>query len=300
MASYQIFTDSSSDLTRERLDQYGLDYFRFGLVVDGGIQYNADLDWKEYTQTEFYGWLSAGRKIKTTQLSLEEAINRMTPYLEKGIDIFYLCCSSALTGSLNLFRLAVDELKEKYPERKFVGIDSLSAATSLGMMAMDAAKKRDEGLTIEELEAWAESHKLYYNYYCTVDTLKYLKAAGRIKGTAAFFGDIAGVKPIFISDKNGNNLTIKKARGTKASMNELIAGAKATLMKEHCTEIFVGHGNCEARALDLAKTLEEELNIKCTVTWIGPIIGATCGPGVLAVFTRGKEVTRFEGDGVTE
>lgn len=300
MANYQIFTDSSSDLTREQLNQYGLDYLRFGIVVDGETQYPADLDWQAYTQEEFYGWLAQGKRIKTTQLSLEEAINRMTPYLEKGLDIIYLCCSSALTGSLNLFRIAVDELKEKYPDRKFIGIDSLSAATSLGMMTIDAAKKRDEGLSIEELEQWVESHKFYYNYFCTVDTLKYLKAAGRIKGTAAFFGDIVGVKPIFISDRKGNNLTIKKAKGTKASMNELVAGVKETLMKEHCQEVFVGHGNCLPKALELQRRIQEELDVKVTVTWIGPIIGATCGPGVLAVFTRGKEVTRFEGDGIVE
>lgn len=300
MANYQIFTDSSSDLTREVLDKYGLDYFHFGIVIDGEKQLPADLDWKVYTQEEFYGWLSEGKKIKTNQLSLEEAIEKMTPYLEKGIDIIYLCCSGALTGSLNLFRIAADELKEKYPDRKFIGIDSCSAATSLGMMTVDAAKKRDEGLSIEELQEWVESHKLYYNYYCTVDTLKYLKAAGRIKGAKAFFGEIAGVKPIFISDRNGNNLTIKKAKGTKNAMNDLVAGAKETLMKEHCSEIFVGHGNCLARAQDLAAKLEQELDVKVTVTWIGPIIGATCGPGVLAVFTRGKEVTRFEGDGIAE
>ena len=101
-----------------------------------------------------------------------------------------------------------------------------------------AAKKRDEGLNIEELEAWVNEHIYYYNFFCTVDTLKYLKDAGRIKGAKAFVGDIIGLKPIFISDRLGNNLTIKKVRGTKNSMNELIQGIRDTLMKEQSIMII--------------------------------------------------------------
>ena len=300
MATYQIMTDSSSDLTKELRQQYNIDFFRFGIVVDGEKQLPADLNWEEYTPEEFYGWLAAGKKIKTNQLSLEEAITRMTPYLEQGLDIIYLCCSGQLTGSLNMFRLASEELKEKYPDRKFIGVDSLSASMGLGMMSIDAAKKRDEGLTIEELQEWVESHKLYYNYFCTVDTLKYLKAAGRIKGAAAFFGDIIGVKPIFISDKLGNNLTIKKVKGTKNANNELFEGLKATLMKEHCDRVYVGQSCAIERAEELKNRIETELGVAADIFYIGPIIGTTCGPKMLAVFCRGKEVTRFEGDGIVE
>ena len=50
------------------------------------------------------------------------------------------------------------------------------------------------------------------------------------------------------------------------------------------------------------KNLEEltlqalkELNVKPTIFWIGPIVGTTCGPGVIATFCFGKEVTFVEG-----
>ena len=102
MAKYQIFSDSSCDLSTGIRKAYGLEYFRFGLVVDG-VEYPADLDWQAYSQEEFYGWLSEGKKVKTTQVSMEEVIKRVRPYFEKGIDIIYIGCSSALTGSMNLF-----------------------------------------------------------------------------------------------------------------------------------------------------------------------------------------------------
>ena len=296
MAKYQIFSDSSCDLSTETRKANGLEYFYFGLVVDG-VEYPADLDWQAYSQEEFYGWLSQGKKVKTTQVSMEEVVKKVRPYFEKGIDIIYIGCSSALTGSMNLFELAKTELMEEFPDRKMIGVDSLAASCTLGMMLLDAAKKQREGLTIEELQQWVLDNRLFYNQFATVDTLTYLKEAGRIKGAAAFFGNIFGVKPIFISDRKGNNLTINKVKGTKASLNELFEGVKNAMIPGETTEIYIGQGMAQDRADILKKRIEEELKVKVTVEWIGPIVGTTCGPGIIATFCRGKEVTRYEGDG---
>lgn len=295
MAKYQIFTDSSCDLSTELRKANNIEYFYFGLVVDG-VEYKADLDWQEYTQEEFYGWLSAGKKVKTTQVSMEEVLLKVRPYFEKGIDVIYIGCSSALTGSMNLFELAKQQLMEEFPDRKMIGVDSLAASCTLGMMILDAAKQQQKGLPIEGLQEWVLQNRFFYNQFATVDTLTYLKAAGRIKGAAAFFGNIMGVKPIFISDRKGNNLTINKVKGTKASLNELFEDVKAAVVPGVTEEIFIGQGMAQERAELLKKRVEEELNIKATVQWIGPIVGTTCGPGVIATFCKGKEVTRYEGD----
>ena len=297
MAKYQIFTDSSCDLSTELRKANNIEYFYFGLVVDG-VEYKADLDWKDYSQEEFYGWLSAGKKVKTTQVSMEEVLTKVRPYFEKGIDIIYIGCSSALTGSMNLFELAKQQLLEEFPDRKMIGVDSLAAACTLGMMVLDAAKEQMKGLSIEELQQWVLDNRFFYNQFATVDTLTYLKAAGRIKGAAAFFGNIMGVKPIFISDRKGNNLTINKVKGTKASLNELFEDVKNAMVPGVTEEIFIGQGMAQDRAELLKKRVEDELHIKATVQWIGPIVGTTCGPGVIATFCKGKEVTRYEGDNV--
>ena len=297
MAKYQIFTDSSCDISTQLRKDNNIEFFRFGLVVDG-VEYPADLDWEAYSPEEFYGWLSAGKKVKTTQVSMEEVINKVRPLFEQGIDVIYIGCSSALTGSMNLFELAKTELMEQFPDRKMIGIDSLAASCTLGMMVLDAAKQQQAGLSIEELQQWVLDNRFFYNQFATVDTLTYLKAAGRIKGTAAFFGNIMGVKPIFISDRKGNNFTINKVKGTKASLNELFELVKAAVVPGETKEIFIGQGMAQERADGLKKRIEEELNIPAVIQWIGPIVGTTCGPGVIATFCRGAEVTRYDGDNV--
>ena len=299
MANYQIFTDSCSDLSTELRKQNNIEYVHMGLVVNG-VEKIADLDWVDYSPEEFYGWLSAGKKIKTTQVSMNEFEKGFRPFLEKGVDVIYLGCSSALTGSLNMFNLVAQELRQEFPDRKIIGIDTLCAPFTEGLLVLEAATKQKEGLTIDELALWVENNKFYFNQFATVDTLTYLKEAGRIKGAAAFFGNIIGIKPIFISDRKGNNFVIKKVKGTKASLNELFELVKNARDLTKSDKIYIGQGMAQERAEALKKRFKDELNIDATVIWIGPIVGTTCGPGVIATFCFGKEVTRFEGDGVTE
>ena len=299
MANYQIFTDSCSDLSTELRKQNNIEYVHMGLVVNG-VEKIADLDWVDYSPEEFYGWLSAGKKIKTTQVSMNEFEKGFRPFLEKGVDVIYLGCSSALTGSLNMFNLVAQELRQEFPDRKIIGIDTLCASFTEGLLVLEGATKQKEGLTIDELALWVENNKFYFNQFATVDTLTYLKEAGRIKGAAAFFGNIIGIKPIFISDRKGNNFVIKKVKGTKASLNELFELVKNARDLTKSDKIYIGQGMAQERAEALKKRFKDELNIDATVIWIGPIVGTTCGPGVIATFCFGKEVTRFEGDGVTE
>ena len=159
---------------------------------------------------------------------------------------------------------------------------------------MKASELRKEGKSLEEVVNWVEENKLKFNFFATVDTLNYLKAAGRIKGAKAFFGNIMGVKPIFISDARGNNAVIKKAKGTKNSLEELVNGIRESFVKGETSELFIGQGMAMDRAEIIKKKLKEEFNIEPQIFWIGPIVGTTCGPGIIATYCFGKEVTYFE------
>ena len=297
MEKFKIFTDSCSDLSTEVRKQYGIEYVHMGIVVDG-VEKRADLDWVDYTPEEFYGWLKAGKSVKTTQVSVPEFLNSFRSVLQEGYDILYIACSSKLSGSINTCEtLVIQQLLEEYPERRIYAIDSLNASMGEGLITIEAAKLKAAGKSLDEIVRWVEENKLCFNFFATVDTLTYLKNAGRIKGAKAFFGNIMGVKPIFISDARGNNFVIKKAKGTKNSLEELINGLKEAYIKEKGADLYVGHAMAPERAEMVKERLKAELNIEPKITVIGPIVGTSCGPGLTAVFCLGKEVTRYEGDG---
>ena len=297
MAKFQIFSDSCCDLSLEDRERYHIDYCKMNIVVDGEEK-PADLDWGDFKPEEFYGWLASGRHLKTTQVPISEYINCLTPYLEKGIDILYIACSSKLSGSINVFSLARDQLLEQFPERTIIGIDSTNASFAEGILTIIAAQKRDEGATIEEVAEFIEQEKVHMMQFATVETLSYIKAAGRIKASKAVMGNLFHKKPIFISDRNGDNYTLGTVTGTKNADAELLKGAIERLQLEKFKVVYIGQGMAQERAERLKEKLLEAFDdIEVRIRWIGPIIGTTCGPGVIAVFGYGKEVTCFDGDG---
>lgn len=297
MSKFQIFVDSCSDLPADIRKKYNLDYARMNVVVDG-VEKVADLDWNEFTPEEFYGWLSAGRHLKTTQVPLTEFINRFSPYLEKGLDVLYISCSSALSGSINIFELAKQELLEKYPDRKLIGVDSLNACFGEGILGILASMKQSEGASLEETAEYVKSKRNNMMQFATVETLTYIKEAGRIKASKAIMGNLFHKKPVFISDAKGNNYTLGTVTGTKNADLELFKGLCERIQTNEFKTVFIGQGMAQERAERLKqRILEQFKDIEVRISWIGPIIGTTCGPGVLAVFGFGKEVTCFDGDG---
>lgn len=286
---YQIFTDSSADLNEKLRKQYNVDYYRQGIVINQ-IEKWADVDWKEYTPEELYGWIrNLKNTCKTSLLSIQEISDKTEPYLKKGIDILYIACSDGLTGGRKVFEMYKEELLKNYPGRKIISVNSSRAELALGLLIMDACKKRDEGYTIEQTAQWVEDNKFYYHQVGSIGTLTYLKAAGRVSGAAAFFGNIIGLKPIIAMDIRGTNFAFKKVWGTQKGLEESFEYVKAHMVPGKTTIAYLGKVGYEAEksAAYLKQRIENELHIPVEEFWIGPIVGISCGPGMYGVWFKG-------------
>lgn len=290
MADYIILTDSCSDLGRDVRQKYGIDYVQMNIVY-GGKELPATLDWDIYTPSELYNIMRGGTRITTNQVPAESFRAAFTKYLKEGKDVVYIGCSSALSGSVNTGFVIAGELKEEYPENAVYCVDSLCSCLGEGLMAIDAAVMRGEGKTAEEVVAYLEQNKLKYRQFCAVDDLTYLKRAGRVKASSAFFGNLFGVKPILISNRNGENFAVKKIKGRKNSLDEIFNMAKSAVVNPESQIIAVVHADCEEDAAYLKKRIEEEIKPKeVYVDYIGPIIGASAGPGTVAIYCKCDEV----------
>lgn len=288
--AYQIFTDTSSGMPKKLREQYKIEYFRMGIVVGDKI-YHGDLDWEEYSREQMYEWVKdPNLPIKTSLVTYEEFVEKCEPHLKKGEDILYIACSSALSGTRNNFELIKQDLLEKYPERKIISIDSCRAEMALGVLVIDAAKKRDAGEDIETVAKWVEENKQFTHEVGSVDTLKYLKAYGRVSGAAAFFADTLNIKPVIMFDVGGHNYTYKKVHGPKKALMECFEYIKANV-NENTDAIYIGETMPTPAQAYLRKRIEEELHIECVDYWIGPIVGVCCGPGMYGCWFKGKEVT---------
>lgn len=290
MRDYVILTDSCSDLGKDVRERYGIDYVQMNIVYDGK-ELPASLNWDLYTPAELYDIMRGGTRVTTNQVPVQTFNTVFTKYLEEGKDIVYIGCSSALSGSVNTGKVVADELKEKYPDNKIYVIDSLNSCLGEGLMAIDAAKMKAEGKSAEEVAAYIEANKLKYQQFAAVDDLTYLKRAGRVKASAAFFGNLFGVKPILISNKLGENLAVKKIKGRKNSLDELVNMVKSNIVAPETQTVAVVHADCESDAEYLVNKIKSEIGVKeVYVNYIGPIIGASTGPGTVGIYCKCDEV----------
>lgn len=294
---FVIVVDSCSDLSKELRSEYGIEYVKMGIVKklkEGDVEIPASLDWNLFTNKELNDWQRNGMILKTSQVSNAEYQAMFSKIVEAGKDVLYIACSSALSGSYNFSLMVRDEILQAHPEAKIVCIDSLCSCYGQGLMAIDAAKMKKEGKSLEEVAAYVEENKLCYHQIATVETLDYLKNAGRVKATSAFFGNIFGVKPIIISDAHGNNYAIKKVKGRKNSIAELVKMFKEVVVEPENQTVIVVHADCIADAEYLKDLIEKEVNVKeVRIEYLGPIIGVSTGPGTLAIYAKGTKVTVF-------
>ena len=291
--SFQIFTDSSTDMPKELREKYNIDHFRMGFIINGK-EYHADINWEEYTPEELYGWRSNLKNdIKTSLIPVSEFIERSEPYLKKGIDILYLGCTSALSGSRGVFELTKQELQEKYPDRKIISVETCRCEMALGMMCIEAAKMRDEGKTIEECAKWVEENNKYYHQVGSLETLKFLKAMGRVSGAAAFFGDMIHLKPVIMFDTRGRNYAYTKVQGGMKALKESYEYIKRNIVEGVTDVVYIGQAMAMDRANWLKDKIENELHIPVVIYWIGAIVGISCGPGMYGCYFKGKEVTEI-------
>ena len=291
MKEFEIFVDSTSDMFTDLRKEYDIQYVNMNIVLKGEEK-KASLDWDLYSPKEFYDWMRDGIKITTTLVPLEVFLEEWGKVLDSGLDILYIACSSALSGSINVGKNARDMLLEKYPNRKIEIIDPLNSCKGQALMAMRASNLRKEGKALDEIVSIIEKEKLCYNQFCTVATLDYLKRAGRIKASKAFFGNIFGVKPIIISDAKGNNYAWKKAKGRRQSLLDLVNYTKENIISPENQIVYVVHADCIEDAEFLKEHLINELHPKeVRIDYLGPIIGSTTGPGTVAIYFYGKEVT---------
>lgn len=293
MKKYIIVTDSCSDLSQDLREKYDIEYVPMHLSIDEK-EYVADIDFKEIPYHDFFELLRNGTRIITAQVTAHEFEARFEEYIQNGYDVLYLSCAGALSASIKASRVAKDHLLDKYPDSKIICIDSLTSCFGLGILCMVASEKRAEGLSIEENAKWIEENRLTVNQECTVESLTYLKRAGRVSAAKAFFGGLLNKKPIIISDAVGQNFAIETVKGRRASMERIADRMKEEYVEVPHQKIVVCHADDEAAANELKSIIESrfpEKKLDIYVGRIGPIIGSSAGPGTIAVLFFGKEVT---------
>lgn len=289
MPNYVLFTDSSCDLPAALAEEMQLHVLPLTVHLDGE-SYKNYLDEREIRYKDFYARIPSAKEIKTNAVNQQDFIDAMEPVLRAGEDVLYIGFSSGLSGTYSAGALAAQELQEKYPDRKIFAVDSLCASLGQGMLLHLAWKRKQAGASIDELRAYLEDTKLHLCHWFTVNDLFHLKRGGRVSAATALIGSMLSIKPVMHMDDEGHLAVVSKARGRKASLRQLVEEMKKTAIDPQSQEIFICHGDAADEAEALGETIRRELHVKnVIVNYVGPVIGAHTGPGVISIFFLGTK-----------
>lgn len=287
MNTYIIMTDNMADLPEDYIREHELEVLSLSYVLDGETyDRNHPLE-----VGEFYSLMRGGSMPTTSQVNPEQAKEAFTACLEQGKDVLYIAFSSGLSGTYNSGKIAAQEILEegRFPDRKLIVLDSLSASLGEGLLVHKAVQLKEAGKSLEEVASWVEEHKLELCHNFTVDDLFHLHRGGRVSKATAILGTMINIKPILHVDNEGHLIAIGKVRGRKKSLSTLVDRMREQMQGFDNPEVFISHGDCLEDAKYVERLVRERFGVEhFVINHVGPTIGAHSGPGTIALFFMGN------------
>ena len=208
---YWIVTDSGIDMPKAWIDQQ--DSFRvlsLSYLMDD-VTYVSD--GTDESIKRIYDSMRDGKMLKTSQVTPDMWENCFRELLAAGHDVLTITFSGGLSGTSAAAFMAADEVREDYPDRKLLVIDSLQASAGEGLMVRYALDNRAKGMSIEDNAAWVQQNVQNFIAWFTVDDLMHLHRGGRVSATSAIVGSLVRIKPIMRVDENGKLAVYEKCPG---------------------------------------------------------------------------------------
>lgn len=295
MSNFVLSCCSTADLSAKKLDELNVSYI-YSTFRLNDVTYPDDLG-KTVSYKDFYKAMEDGASTATSQINQDEFKEYFRGILASGKDILHLSLSSGLSGTYNSARLAAEDLRAEFPERKLYLVDSLAASSGYGLFMAKLAELRDEGKSIEELRDYAEANKLNLHHWFFTTDLTYFVRGGRVSKASGFIGGVLGICPLLNVNDEGKLIARSKIRGKKKVIPEIVERMKehAEGNLQYADRCFISNSACLEDAKMVAELIEEafpKLKGKVEIFDIGTTIGSHAGPGTVALFFWGDERVR--------
>ena len=282
--SYQILTDSCCDFPPQRYRELGLISLPLSITFRGETYPDRNDD----SLRDMYAGLRAGEAASTAAANPQQWEEALEPVLASGEDALILAFSSGLSTTYQSACIAADEMKERFPERKILVVDSLCASLGQGMLVDLTVQEKRQGKTLDEAAAFAEKNRLYLCHWFTVGDLSQLRRGGRLSAGKAIVGNLLNIKPVLHVDNEGHLVPMASAKGRKKSIEALVSHMEESAVAPEQQRVYISHGDCLADAELLAQMVRDRLHVSSvTIGDVGPVVGAHSGAGTLALFFVG-------------
>ena len=285
MSDYIIATTSTADLPRAWLDEHNVPFLSYTCTIN---EAPAEDDCREENRKKIYAGMRKGDLLTTSMINEFSYLGFFRQLLETGKNILFLDMSEKMSKSYQNCMQAAEAIRAEYPDRQLYVMDTRCISGGLGLLVMECVSRMENGASFEEVIAWGEENKLKIAHRFTVDDLNYLKRGGRVSNTSALVGSLLNIKPVLYVPDEGTLNVVQKARGRKKALEAILDGILHDLSAVDTAgrEMIILHADC----LQDAEQIRDEVKKahpdfgEIRISSLGVVIGAHCGPGLLAVF----------------
>lgn len=276
MSNIVITCDSTSDLSAELYERYGIKVLPLGVTLGD----KAFKDGVDITPDEIYAHHSkTGELPKTTAANMDECLNFFKQFTDEGKTVIHFSISSSMSSTFNNARLAAMELENVY------AIDSMSLSTGEGLLVITAAEMAQQGMAAEDIVAKIEELKPCVDASFVIDNLEYLHKGGRCSAVAMLGANLLKLKPCIVV-KDGAMGVEKKYRGRYADvLKEYVKERVGNGEDIYLDRVFVTHAGCDPEIVEMViNEVKAAADFKeVLLTRAGCTVSSHCGANTLGV-----------------
>ncbi|HEB64366.1 MAG TPA: DegV family protein [Chloroflexi bacterium] len=276
MSRIAIVTDSTVCMPADLVRQYRITVLP-QILVWGDETFR---DGENIQPNDFYRRLATAKIMpKSSQVSMVDFKDAYERLLGEGYEILNILISSGLSGTI----ASALQAREAFPPDAPIEIvDSRTTGMEMGLHILQAARRIEQGATLVEAKAAAETAQEYSGLILTPMTLEFLHRGGRIGGASRFLGTALNIKPILHVD-GGRVEPLERVRTRKRAKRrivEVIAGR----VGDKPVHVVALHANTAAEAAEILQMSKDKLNVvESFIADVSPVIGTHVGPGTLAM-----------------
>ncbi|MFC3885235.1 DegV family protein [Bacillus songklensis] len=273
MAKIKIVTDSTVDLSKEELEQYGIEVVPLSITIDN----DTFLDGIDITAKEFIERMRQSKELpKSSQPAAGQFVEVYEKYTSEGYDIVSIHMTGGMSGTVRSAESAANMV-----DGNVKVIDSMYISKALSFQVIEAAKMAQEGKTVEDIAKRVDEIRRNTTLYVVVDTLENLIKGGRIGRGKALIGSLLNIKPI-ASLEDGVYTPEAKVR----SHSQVIKYLTKKLEEDTAGKTIKGIGLVHAEGLELAEKLKQSIiNVSgytdFSIQYTTPVISTHTGAGAI-------------------
>ena len=277
----RIVTDSTASIPEQLAGQYDIEVVSLHLHWKGADYEDSTMDVDSFYE-DIYEMIDDIPTSSQPSISSVERIFENAA--EEGDDVIGVFMSSSMSGTMNCALNAARSVSSRYKNFNFRIIDAMSNSFDEAFPVLAAAEGRDAGCTLDECcdrvkHAIASSRFLF-----TPESLRFLKAGGRIGKASALFGHILRICPI-LTVTDGETTTFDKVRTHKKAVASMTKKFKSDIAKFGLKNVIVHYIGSSEEARTWAREVIEPLcGRKVSVVPVSPVIGLHVGPAIGIVY----------------